>query len=102
MPIKVPMDQELYDAAMKIIEVIEQRLIDSPRRVDNEEVLGSDLADAYSRWQSVAITKYASTPDAAIDDDVVPEKRLDGRRHNRPPRPKKNHAWKGRAVLPKR
>ncbi len=102
MPIKVPMDKELYDAAMKIIEVIEQRLIDNPRRVDNEEVLGSDLADAYSRWQSIAVAKYASTPDAGIDDVIVSDQRLDGRRHNRPRRPKKNHAWKGRAVLPKR
>lgn len=101
MPIKMPMDQELYDAAMKIIEVIEQRLIENPRRIDNEEILGSDLADAYSRWQSIAVAKYASTPDATIEDDA-PEERLDGRRHNRPPRPKKNHVWKGRAVLPKR
>jgi hypothetical protein len=82
------MDQDLYDAAMDVMEAIEDKLATTDE-VD-EEVLGRNLAQKFRRWQSLALLKYI---------DPGPEPEPDQVR--RPP-PKKNHPWKGRAVLPKR
>jgi len=83
------MDQDLYDAAMDVMEAIEEKLAAADRQQVDEEVLGNHLAQKFRRWQSLAILKYIDGPE--------PEPN-----RSRHPSPKKNHPWRGRAVLPKR
>lgn len=101
MIIRVPMDHDLYDAAMDVMDAIENKLTRANRKVTDEEVLGRDLALAYRRWQTLLICRYAGSD--ASPPEIAPEApKLDGRRHNRPAAPpKKNHPWRGRAKLPK-
>ena len=63
MTIRVLMDQDLYDAAMKVMETLDERMSSkaADRKAD-EEVLGSKVtAEAYRRWQRVLISKYINT-----------------------------------------
>jgi hypothetical protein len=80
------MDQDLYDAVMDVMEAIEDKLATADRQQADEEVLGKHLAQKFRRWQLLAIFyKTKSEPEQS----------------RRPPL-KKNHPWRGRAVLPKR
>jgi hypothetical protein len=98
--IKMPMDQDLYDAAVKVMDTIEEKLAKADRRLSDEEVLGRPTAEAYRSWHSLLIAKYVTKPEpsestlSAGDD---PEPKLDGRRNSRPPKPTKNHPWRGPA-----
>lgn len=111
--IKMPMDQDLYDAAVKVLDTIEEKLSKADRRLSDEEVLGRPTAEAYRSWRSLLVAKYvtsstepAPAPEpepsrntSSAGDD--PEPKLDGRRNNRPPKPTKNHPWRGRAKRPR-
>lgn len=118
MIIKVPMDEELYDAALKVMETIEEKLIRAGPRETDEEILGRSTAEAYRRWQALVLAKYARTPTEwsgsivmsieeptpvptpAMPEVDEPEIKLDGRRHNRPARPPgRNHPWRTKPKL---
>lgn len=120
MIIKVPMDEELYDAALKVLETLEEKLTRSGPRVADEEVLGRDTAEAFRRWQALVLSRYVSQDaqdDDAPDDvpaapaawppsrppfrlDAQPEIKTDGRRNNRPARPPgRNHPWRTKPKL---
>lgn len=101
--IRVPMDLELYNAAVDVMDEIDRKLTHASRgKLSDEEVLGRNLAQAYRRWQALLISKYASSdePDPEVEAEV--EEKLDGRRHNRPASPpRRNHPWRGKAVKSK-
>jgi len=124
MTVRMPMDQDLYDAAVKVLDTIEDKLIKSPRSLTDEEVLGRSTAEAYRSWRALLVSKYLadnaepSTPrqearkrflaraDAAgapptsilaagpFPDPEPNKPKLDGRRHNRPAKPTKGHPWR--------
>lgn len=117
MIIKVPMDEELYDAALKVLETLEEKLARAGPRATDEEVLGKSTAETYRRWQALVLSRYVSRDDDAPDDapaapaawppsrppfrlDTEPEVKLDGRRNNRPARPPgRNHPWRTKPKL---
>jgi len=94
MTLKMPMDQDLYDAAVKVMDKIEERLLASERRLSDEDVLGAAVADAYRSWRTLLVGRYASHRAA---DTVEPDVKIDGRRNNRPVRPSKGHPWRSTA-----
>jgi hypothetical protein len=97
MTIKMPMDQDLYDAAVKVTDAIEEKLATEPRREDHE-VLGRSIAAAYRSWRSLLVSKYVtSSTEPAPEDVAPPEPKLDGRRNNQPAKPQKSHPWRARA-----
>jgi hypothetical protein len=88
------MDQELYDAAMDVMEAIEDKLTTADRNALDEEVLGRRVAQAYHRWQSLALFKQPEAPSGVVRDDG---ERVDRRRYNRPATPPKpGHPWRAR------
>jgi hypothetical protein len=100
MPIRMPMDEELYEAAVAVTEQIEEKLAEN-RHMTPEAVLGHRLADAYQHWQTVLISKYtASDEPEPVDVPLV----------DTPPSSAKparfdsgSHPWRrARAVVPKR
>ncbi len=73
--IKMPMDPDLYDAAVEVMDAIEEKLDKADRRATEEDVLGRSLAIAYQRWRTRLICKYATTtekpaPSASIVADM--------------------------------
>jgi len=93
MTLKLPMDQDLYDAAMKVMDKIEERLLMSERRLSEEDVLGAGVADAYRSWRTLLVGRYTN----AVPVEVEAEPKIDGRRNNRPVRPSKGHPWRATA-----
>jgi hypothetical protein len=94
MSIKMPMDPELYEAAEKVMEVIEAKL-QAERHRSAEAVLGHPLALAYGRWHDLLVSKYVNSPPPPAPPVMVPTKKI------RPPQPA-SHPWKRRAVMPKK
>lgn len=97
--IRMPMDEELYDAAVAVIDEIEEKLA-AHRDSSVESVLGHRLADAYKRWQTLLIGKYSKSADDPTDsplDTLHPTHAAE-----RKPRWEGGHPWRNRAVLPKR
>jgi len=64
--INVPMDQELYEAALKVMDEIDARLRSDRKAAPEELMLGRPLVNAYERWQSMLVSKYTR-------DDPEPE-----------------------------
>jgi hypothetical protein len=59
--IKMPMDPDLYAAAVEVMDAIEEKLLAS--NMTREDALGKKLAEAYDRWQMLLVGKYAASDD---------------------------------------
>lgn len=91
-PIKMPMDQELYDAAVKVMDAIEEKLYKTARNLADEDVLGRATATAYQAYQTLRMARYiAESPQTAA---AAPEATgaARGPRQRKPP--SQGHPWR--------
>lgn len=89
MTIRVPMDQDLYDAAMKVMETLDEKMRRADRKATEEEVLGGKAtAEAYRSWQRLLICKFCNSEEVVRSEQIV--RTLVPRRR----KPAKNHPWR--------
>lgn len=116
MSIKVPMDPNLYAAAIKVMDAIEEKLLVAANKRSpqyEEELLGLRLAEAYRDWTSAVVTAYVSQDqglvgDSSVDDGSSEESNRSTEAELKPTgktktaTKRKRHPWDEKSSVPKR